>query len=147
MVKKKPDRWNILAAVLCVSGVGLVSLTEELTINPGDLLTLVCAFFYAAHIVSVEKFAAGKDIYIITVFQFAFAALYAWVLGFATQTFPVQDLLRPLLRGGDPVPGVGVRGNLLGALLRGPGHRTADCRLCADFYCGHLLGDQIFLPV
>ena len=44
VVKKKPDRWNILAAVLCVSGVGLVSLTEELTINPGDLLTLVCPF-------------------------------------------------------------------------------------------------------
>ena len=95
VVKKKPDRWNILAAVLCVSGVGLVSLTEELTINPGDLLTLVCAFFYAAHIVSVEKFAAGKDIYIITVFQFAFAALYAWVLGFATQTFPVQAFTQP----------------------------------------------------
>ena len=95
VVKKKPDRWNILAAVLCVSGVGLVSLTEELTINPGDLLTLVCAFFYAAHIVSVEKFAAGKDIYIITVFQFAFAALYAWILGFATQTFPVQAFTQP----------------------------------------------------
>ncbi len=95
VVKKKPDRWNILAAVLCVSGVGLVSLTEELTINPGDLLTLVCALFYAAHIVSVEKFAAGKDIYIITVFQFAFAALYAWILGFVTQTFPSQAFTRP----------------------------------------------------
>ena len=95
VVKKKPDRWNILAAVLCVSGVGLVSLTEELTINPGDLLTLVCALFYASHIVSVEKFAAGKDIYIITVFQFAFAALYAWILGFATQTFPSQAFTRP----------------------------------------------------
>lgn len=95
VVKKKPDRWNILAAVLCVSGVGLVSLTEELTINPGDLLTLVCALFYASHIVSVEKFAAGKDIYIITVFQFAFAALYAWILGFVTQTFPSQAFTRP----------------------------------------------------
>ena len=95
VVKKKPDRWNILAAVLCVSGVGLVSLTEELTITPGDLLTLVCALFYASHIVSVEKFAAGKDIYIITVFQFAFAALYAWILGFVTQTFPSQAFTRP----------------------------------------------------
>ena len=30
-----------------------------------------------------------------TVFQFAFAALYAWVLGFATQTFPVQAFTQP----------------------------------------------------
>lgn len=95
VVKKKPDRWNILAAVLCVAGVGLVSLTEDLSVNTGDLLTLVCALFFAAHIVSVEKFAAGKDIYMITIFQFAFAALYAWILGFATQTFPAQAFTKP----------------------------------------------------
>ena len=95
VVKKKPDRWNILAAVLCVAGVGLVSLTDDLSVNLGDLLTLLCAFFFAAHIVSVEKLAAGKDIYLITIFQFTFAALYAWVFGFATQTFPAQAFTRP----------------------------------------------------
>jgi len=95
VVKKKPDRWNILAAVLCVAGVGLVSLTDDLTVNLGDLLTLVGAFFFAAHIVSVEKLAEGRDIYLITIFQFAFSALYAWVLGFATQTFPTQAFADP----------------------------------------------------
>ena len=37
VVKTRPDRYNIAAALLCVTGVGLVSLTEELTINTGDL--------------------------------------------------------------------------------------------------------------
>ena len=49
----RPDRYNVLAAVLCVAGVGLVSLTGDLTVNPGDGLTLICAVFYAAHIVAV----------------------------------------------------------------------------------------------
>lgn len=98
----RPDRYNLLAAVLCVAGVGLVSLTGDLTVNVGDALTLCCAFFYAAHIVSVAKFSPGKDIYLLTVFQFAFAALYAWTGGALTETFPAsalsrQEVLLPLL--------------------------------------------------
>lgn len=92
---RKPDGYNILAAVLCVAGVGLVSLNEGFSITPGDGLTLVGAVFYAAHIIAVEKVSSGKDIYILTVFQFAFAALYAWTLGFLFQTPPAGVFLSP----------------------------------------------------
>ena len=67
----------------------------DLTINPGDGLTLICAIFYAMHIVSVAKVSPGKDIYLLTVFQFAFAGLYAWIGGALTETFPAQALARP----------------------------------------------------
>ena len=95
VVHRRPDRYNIAAAVLCVAGVGLVSLNEALTINIGDLLTLLCAVFYAAHIVAVEKLSPGKDIYLITIFQFAFAALYSWVFSLTTEVFPAQALRDP----------------------------------------------------
>lgn len=95
VVKRRPDKFNVAAALLCVLGVGLVSLNEELSINLGDLLTLLCAVFYASHIVAVEKLAPGKDIYLITVFQFAFAALYAWVGSLTTEVFPAQALMDP----------------------------------------------------
>ena len=95
VVKTRPDRYNIAAALLCVTGVGLVSLTEGLTINTGDLLTLVCAIFYAAHIVAVAKVSPGKDITLLTVFQFAFAGLYAWICGAFTETFPAAALAEP----------------------------------------------------
>ena len=97
VVKRKPDRYNVAAALLCVTGVGLVSLTEELTINGGDLLTLLCAIFYASHIVAVAKLSLDKDITLLTVFQFAFAALYAWVCGACTETFPAAALTDPAL--------------------------------------------------
>ena len=95
VVKRKPDRYNIAAALLCVTGVGLVSLTEELTVNTGDLLTLCCALFYAGHIVAVAKVSPEKDITLLTVFQFAFAALYAWICGACTETFPAAALTDP----------------------------------------------------
>lgn len=88
----KPDRYNILAAALCVGGVGLVSLSGDLSVNLGDALTLLCAIFYAAHIVAVAKVSPRKDIYLLTVFQFAFAALYAWIGGALTESFPTQAL-------------------------------------------------------
>lgn len=95
VVKTRPDRYNIAAALLCVTGVGLVSLTGELTVNTGDLLTLCCALFYASHIVAVGKVSHGRDITLLTVFQFAFAALYAWVCGACTETFPASALTDP----------------------------------------------------
>lgn len=93
--KVRPDRYNVIAAVLCVAGVGLVSLTGDLTVNPGDGLTLVSAVFYASHIVAVAKVSPGKDIYLLTVFQFAFSGLYAWIGGAVTEMFPAQALARP----------------------------------------------------
>ena len=73
VLRIRPDGYNIAAALLCITGVGLVSLNGELAVNAGDLLTLLCAVFYASHIVAVAKVSSGKDITLLTVFQFAFA--------------------------------------------------------------------------
>ncbi|MBU5435727.1 DMT family transporter [Pseudoflavonifractor sp. MSJ-37] len=94
VMKRRPDCWNILAAVLCVTGVGLVSMNGGFHIALGDGLTLIGAFFYAAHIVAVAKVSPGKDIYLLTVFQFAFAALYAWIGGLLFQTPPPAEIFR-----------------------------------------------------
>ena len=88
----RPDKFNILAAVLCVAGVGLVSLNGDLSINIGDLLTLLCAVFYALHIVVTAKVSPERDISLLTVFQFAFAALFAWIGGLLTEDFPATAL-------------------------------------------------------
>ena len=93
----RPDRYNLMAAALCVTGVGLVSLSGDLTVNAGDALTLLCAVFYASHIVAVAKVSPEKDITLLTVFQFAFAALYAWICGGFTETFPAAALTDPAL--------------------------------------------------
>ena len=95
VMKQRPDRYNIAAALLCVTGVGLVSLNGDLSVNIGDVLTLICAFFYAAHIVAVAKVSPGKDIYLLTIFQFGFAAVYSWCFGILNETFPVEAITDP----------------------------------------------------
>lgn len=75
----RPSRWNVLAAVLCVAGVGLVSWDGGVSLTGGDLLTLCGGFLYACHIVAVAKFSQGRDIFLLTVIQFAATALCCWV--------------------------------------------------------------------
>ena len=95
VVKVKPDRYNIAAALLCITGVGFVSLNDQLSINAGDLLTLLCAVFYAAHIVAVAKVSPGKDVLLLTTFQFVFAGIYSWIFGLSMEEFSFQLLSDP----------------------------------------------------
>lgn len=95
VVGTKPDRYNIAAALLCVTGVGLVSLNGQLSINIGDLLTLLCAIFFAAQMVVLAKLSPGKDIYLLTVVEFAFTALFSWIGGLCTAVFPARALTDP----------------------------------------------------
>lgn len=93
VMKKRPDIYNLLAAVLCVAGVGLVSLNEGFSVTMGDGLTLIAAFLFASHIVAVAKVSPEKDIYLLTVFQFAFAGLYSWIGGFLFQKLPPASII------------------------------------------------------
>ena len=120
----KPDRYNILAAALCVGGVGLVSLSGDLSVNLGDALTLLCAILYAAHIVAVAKVSPRKDIYLLTVFQFAFAALYAWIGGALTESFPTQALADPQVI--LPLCYLGVMATTVDLLLQNGGQGNSD---------------------
>lgn len=77
---KRPTRWNVLAALLSVTGIGLVSWDGGgLTIAVGDALTLCAGFLLACHIVAVAKFAGGRDIFLLTIMQFAMIAVMCWV--------------------------------------------------------------------
>ncbi len=88
----RPSRWNVLAAVLCVAGIGFVSWDGGLAFTRGDLLTLLSGFIYACHIVAVAKFSQGRDIFILTVLQFASTALCCWVGMLFTGGFPADGL-------------------------------------------------------
>ena len=81
IARRRPDRYNVLAAFLCVAGIALVSVTGEsaTAFNLGDVLTLVGGFFFACHIVAVAKYSEGRDIFLLTTLQFASFALFSWL--------------------------------------------------------------------
>ncbi len=89
----RPSRWNVLAALLCVAGIGFVSWDGGIALTGGDLLTLCGGFIYACHIVAVAKFSRGRDIFILTVLQFAATGLCCWAgTVFVTHGIPVNGL-------------------------------------------------------
>ena len=81
IAKRRPDKFNILAAFLCIAGIALVSVTgsNATAFNMGDVLTLIGGFFFATHIVAVAKYYEGRDIFILTTLQFASFALFSWI--------------------------------------------------------------------
>lgn len=86
---KKPKGYTVLAALGAITGIGLLSLDGSFSINIGDLLTIVCGFGYAAHMVYVNKYTEKRDPIILTVLQIGTAALLSWISA-------------PLLDGGFP---------------------------------------------
>ena len=80
ITKEFPGFWSIVAAFLAVIGLALLSIQESLAINTGDLLTLVCAFLFAGHIVSIGVFAPKRDPIILNIIQFAFTAVLSTIV-------------------------------------------------------------------
>lgn len=75
---QKLGRRNFLAAGLMLAGIGCLSLDGESGgLNIGDLLTILCGVFYAAHIMAVERCQRRTNTYALIVLQFAFAAAFA----------------------------------------------------------------------
>ncbi|RKI69780.1 DMT family transporter [bacterium 1xD42-67] len=91
----RPDWYDLAAAGLCIVGVGLVSLTQAITITSGDLYTLLGAVFCAANIVAVAKLGRGKDVMLLTVVQLVTVGLCAWALALSTETFDFAALGQP----------------------------------------------------
>lgn len=75
--RKRPDNYNFFAALLCVIGVGFVSLDGNLSINMGDLLTLVGGLFFAFHILAIKKYSQTIHPIKLTTLQFAMTAILA----------------------------------------------------------------------
>lgn len=78
-IKKKPDKSNAVAAVICVAGVGLISLDGNLSIGAGDALTIVCGFFFAVHIVITTSYVDKRDPLLLAMLQFATSGALALI--------------------------------------------------------------------
>lgn len=85
---RRPNVLHVLAAVVCLVGIGLVSLDEALTMGFGDAMTLVCAFFFALHISLLSKFASGNDVFTMSFLQFLVCGVLGVLFGLATEPLP-----------------------------------------------------------
>lgn len=86
--RRRPTAFNVVAAVVCLIGIGFVSLNEALTIGFGDAMTLLCALFFGLHMACVALFAQECDIFTISFVQFATVGLVASLIGILAEPAP-----------------------------------------------------------
>lgn len=77
--KRKPDKYNVSAAIIGLVGMGFVCLQNDLSINIGDLLTICCGLFYGLHIIVTARYVEDRDPLLLTMIQFAVAAVLCLV--------------------------------------------------------------------
>lgn len=83
-----PGIISLAASALCLAGMALLTLQEGLNINVGDTLTLLCALFFAVHILAVERFAATTNPLVLAVVQIFMVGLLSLPLAVALEPWP-----------------------------------------------------------
>ena len=76
--RRRPTAYNWAAAIMCIGGIGLISLSGDLTIGTGEWLTLLSGLLYALHIMGLSRFGEKDDPIVLTIVQFAVVAVLSW---------------------------------------------------------------------
>lgn len=89
-----------LGAVIAVTGLFLLTITEQLTLSLGDGLVLGGTIFWAIHILYINHLTRIHNALHLALAQSVFAALYSLVLAIPLESFAltgVEDAVIPLL--------------------------------------------------
>src|SRR6266853_1805480 len=81
LLRQKPTLGSILGILLSMSGLILLSVknTFQITIGPGEILALACAFASALHVICISKFAPRADAVNLTSVQITLTALFSLI--------------------------------------------------------------------
>ena len=125
--RKKPDSYGIFAAFLAIVGIGFLSLQGDMSINPGDLLTLMCGVFFALHLIYIDRFTVKSDPIILTVLQIGVSGILSWICA------PLVDGALPSIQGGQAMSELvmsllylGIASTMVGFLLQNIGQKYTE---------------------
>lgn len=85
--RRKPDSYSIAGAVLATFGIGLLTLNGTMGFNAGDMISLLCSFFFACHMIAIERFNSDSDPILMTVIQFAVTSVLFILLSGIFESF------------------------------------------------------------
>ncbi|MBP2028958.1 drug/metabolite transporter (DMT)-like permease [Acetoanaerobium pronyense] len=96
LYKKMPGRRAFIGSFFTIAGIALISFEDiaNFSLNLGDGLTLLCALFFAAHIISIEYFAKDMNVFKLAFVQIAVAAVLFTVTAFVTEPIPSEVTTR-----------------------------------------------------
>ena len=82
--KQRPDKKMVAVVLVCLVGIALMSLNEQLKPALGDIFCLLCAFSYAVDLIITERAVAKEEVnaFQLGVFQLGFTGVFMLILSF-----------------------------------------------------------------
>lgn len=88
---RKPNHKEIIASLICVIGIALLTLKPDaLMLTMGDVLSLICAAFFAAHIIALERYSAHINVFAMTAMQMLTAGMISSICALLLESPPLQ---------------------------------------------------------
>ncbi|WP_177163675.1 DMT family transporter [uncultured Fusobacterium sp.] len=78
--KIKLDRYAIVGAILATIGLAFLTMEKGAVFNLWDLVAGCCSFFFAAHMIAIEKYSGDSDPILLTIIQFITTAVLFIIL-------------------------------------------------------------------
>ncbi len=92
-----------IGAVLAAMGLYLLSVSGDFTVQFGDLLEIIGAFFWAIHILMIDRYSKRINPIVLSMIQFAFCSIFSLITAGIFETIVLQGILDaavPILYGG-----------------------------------------------
>ena len=78
--KTRLDRYAIVGAILATIGLAFLTMEKGAVFNLWDLVAGCCSFFFAAHMIAIEKYSGDSDPILLTIIQFITTAVLFIIL-------------------------------------------------------------------
>ena len=78
--KTRLDRYAIVGAILATIGLAFLTMEKGAIFNLWDLVAGCCSFFFAAHMIAIEKYSGDSDPILLTIIQFITTAVLFIIL-------------------------------------------------------------------
>ncbi len=91
---KRPQPIILLSVVIATVGLYLMCIDTSLTINYGDILIIICAFIFSAHIIAVDYFSPKVDGVKLACMQFFVCGILDLIYAFIFETPQLGPILR-----------------------------------------------------
>ena len=124
-LKQKTHATTWLGALTAVIGLYFLSINESFTIEFGDLLEIIGAFFWAGHIQLIDRFVKNVDAIKLSSIQFATCSVLSMIVAFIFEDVSLVGLsnaIVPILYGGIMSAGVAYTLQAVGQKHAKPSH-------------------------
>lgn len=143
-----PSTWA--GCLLAVTGLYFLCVKEDFTIGYGDVLVLISALFWTAHILLIDHISRKVDTLRLASIQFAVCSLLSLITALLTESIVWASILQaavPILYGGIGSVGIAYTLQIIGQKNASPAHaalilsmETVFAAIGGFFILGEILG-------